>query len=109
MPIKKSVHPFCFESPSISSVASIGAKLVGKVITHVAEEAIDVAEKGVDLVKKIDDILTAKMDAHFNAVAKPPPSLIGPAAIGQIAKNMDNAKEIDFEQTPGFGGEFLTL
>ena len=85
------------------NATSAGAKLdmVGK--------AIDVAGKGVDLAKKIDGILTAKMDAHFNAVAKPPPSLIGPAAIGAIAKNMDNAKEIDFEQTPGFGGEFLKL
>ena len=69
-----------------------------------AGKAIDVAGKAMDLATKLDKVLTAKLDAHYNRVAVPPPKLIGADAVGQIAKNMKSGQKIEFKEMPGFSG-----
>ena len=67
-------------------------------------KAIGVADKAMDYATKLDKVLTKKLDAHFNRVAVPPPKLIGPDAVGQIAKEMKSGEKIEFKEMPGFTG-----
>ena len=69
-----------------------------------ADKAIDVVDKGVDLAAKVDGILTKKLDSHYEAVAQRPPNLINPDAVGEIAKNMKPGSQIEFNELSGFNG-----
>ena len=61
-------------------------------------------DQAVDVATKIDGILTAKLDSHFDAVKNAPPNLIAPDAVGEIARNMKAGSDIEFKQLSGFNG-----
>ena len=63
------------------------------------------ADKAVDVANKIDGILTAKFNAHHEAVAKRPDDLISSAALDAAMKKIGkDVKDIEFSSLPGFEG-----
>ena len=65
---------------------------------------MDVANKGVDTLKKMDDFIWGRVDGQHNEVAKPPDDLISSASLEAAMKSMKGAKAIQFQPLPGFAG-----
>ena len=62
------------------------------------------ANKGVDLIEKADNYVQGRQDKYHENFAKPPDSLISSAALEAAIKNLGGAKEISFQELPGFQG-----
>ena len=86
----ETIHCSCFYS-----IFLVTSKL------EAAEKVLAVADKGVDLLQKVDGIISAKLDSHFEAVKHAPASLLEPGAAGQIAQHMKSGDTIQFKEMPG--------
>ena len=70
----------------------------------IADKVIDVANKGVDFIEKADAFVQGRVDKYHEKFAEPPDDLISSAALEAAMKNLGGAKEIDFQELPGFQG-----
>ena len=66
---------------------------------------IEVADKAVDLISKVDQIVTKKLDSHWNAVSGRPEDLVKAGAMDSIKRNMGKGNtQITYEKMRGFKG-----